>query len=138
MLESIIERGQWKTPKDTSRLRKITSIDNILILDFLDPNEMEVETEAIKNLYFNDPENILGVYSKVHDKSNESDHHEQVAIEEIVTIAASFGDDAICLKFNNVNKPPEVYVNDWSSGSCKWKKIANSFDEFYNYITNND
>lgn len=131
LLESAIDTGHWKIPEDTTRLRNVTGIDNIGILNFLNPKEMEIETAAISNLCLDDPENVMNVYSMVNDKDANVDRDWKIAVEEIVVIAASFGDDVICLNYKNADDCPEVYVTDWSGAKCQWKKISNSFEEFY-------
>jgi hypothetical protein len=57
-----------------------------------------------------------------------------ICYELAVIIAATHGDDAICLYYEGGD--PVVIVSDWSINKCRWKLLASSFEEFWEKIKN--
>ena len=127
-LEKLILNKQWEASLYFENLKKIPSLQDIVYLQFLSVDSMKKNTLRLKDDYLEGDGELFGLVA-INDFI-EKQEKGYLPFESIVIIAASPGDDSICL-FYDSKGDIKVYASDWSTNKCRWVMIANSFDCFY-------
>lgn len=131
-MDALIKANKWKLPDQHEKLKLITKFNDVSILLFMSPELMRQNTNEIIKYYTSGDSELFGIASK-NDKINKVKDG-FLCYENLIVIAATYTDDVICLVYNDNDLIPEVFASDWSENKCRWKKIADDFDQFYNTI----
>jgi SMI1-KNR4 cell-wall len=128
LLIEILESGRWKAPEDKILLANF-GIEDVGDLEFLTLEEMESNTAQSKMLIEKGYGDMMGLTSK-----NEMAPDGYLNVSQSVVIAATHGDEALCLDYSN-SENPKVVASCVLNNKMRWKTVAESFEKFVELLS---
>jgi hypothetical protein len=116
-----------------SKLELLTKVPIFEDFDFLSIDSMIINTKEFESEFKRGDGDLFGLSSII--KGCDSFRIDGfICYELAVIIAATHGDDAICLYYEEDKPEPVVIVSDWSVNKCRWKLLASNFEEFWQWV----
>lgn len=137
----LIERQEWKLPKNCEKLIEITGISWIQEFDFFGLNSIEKSTRDFHILYQKGLGRIYGIESSK--KLNRPiDNMKIMDIDHSLIIAGAKYEEIVIILDYRHSENPLVRMNEPKKGKInagefgfQLKTISNSFDEFVNALS---
>src|SRR5688572_29804475 len=104
LLMDLMERNQWKRPKNIDALRTLTGMHRPEKLDFLKLRKMGAESEALFNLY---RESHGDLYGLVYDDTAA----DKLDVHRMIVLAVNDDEEGIALDYRGA---PSVIVGAWA------------------------
>ena len=126
-LVNLVENGKWMEPKREEVLERagIEDTDDIEFFNFI---LMDKNTETLKKNYAQ-----VGTFMGLSKESHENLPAGFVNVNKLVVIAATMGDEMLCLHYLKPECPVVVATTIIGQNS-RWKNVANSFEDFAKII----
>jgi hypothetical protein len=121
-LVTMLASGRWNPPEDREVLAKL-GIEDSADLAFLGLAAMEENTNALKQLSDKQGE-LFGLVSGCGKSIVEG----QLDITKAVMIAATRGQEALCLDYSTAGTP-RIVASRYEPEGVKWVEVARSFDD---------
>lgn len=132
LLVEMIGARRWKAPRGLSRLGDLTGFKKVTRLDFMKPDQMQRETDALIALY---EQGFAETYGLLHSKAGETppDDPTRVDVRLVVVIANNWDEEGICLDYRPGLNKPRVMAGMWpddEEAPMQWRVIAKDFPAF--------
>jgi hypothetical protein len=124
LLVEMLNSGRWKAPDDKELIKKI-GIEDADDLSFLSLAGMESNTNQLRQLALNGYSDLMGLCSGNVELLPEG----YLDVTKAIVIAATYGDEALCLDYSNSIEPKIVVTNNTGS-STRWLLVAENFEKF--------
>lgn len=132
LLVELIETHRWKSPRDVGRLADVAGFKNPHRLDFMKPDGMQRETDALIALYEQGFADTYGLVLSGEDKAAPDDPS-RVDVHLIVVLANNWDEEGLCLDYRPGLHQPRVLAGAWpedEDASMQWRVIARDFSAF--------
>jgi len=136
LLIELVNQGKWTKPLELNNLLELTKFQNVDELFFLDFKNMEMETNALKELIISN-QREYGLTSVLYDNYKDMNRIGLLDIDKSITIAIDYRENTVSLDYRLNREKPSVFVSElgnFEEYKCRYIKIANSFEEFVNEI----
>jgi hypothetical protein len=132
LLVEMIEARRWKAPRNLNRLAEIAGFKKARKLDFMKPEQMQRETDALIALYEQGFAEKYGLLLSEEGKTAPDDPT-RVDVRLVVVIANNWDEEGICLDYRPGLAKPRVMAGMWPDDEdalMHWRVIARDFPEF--------
>jgi hypothetical protein len=131
LLVELIENRRWKSPRGVDRLADIAGFRHPRKLDFMKPDGMQRETDALLALYAQGFADFYGL-TKSDSGGVSRDDPSRLDARLAVVLANNWDEEGLCLDYRPGLNQPRVlagtYPNDTSP--MQWRVIAKDFSTF--------
>jgi len=136
LLVELIETRRWKTPREVARLAELAGFKKPRRLDFMKPEQMRRETDALVALY---EQGYAETYNLLRSTPGQSapDDPGRVDVRLLVVIANNWDEEGICLDYRPGLAHPRVVAGMWpdeEDSPMRWRVIAADFPAFAELI----
>jgi hypothetical protein len=135
LLVELLETRRWRSPRDVARLTDIAGFRNARKLDFMKPDGMQRETDALVALI---EQGFAEMYGLI--QSNEGDaardDSSRMDARLAVVLANNWDEEGLCLDYRSGLNQPRVLAGTWpdETSPMKWRVIAKDFSTFVDRV----
>ncbi len=132
LLVELIETRRWKSPRDVARLADVAGFKNPRKLEFMKPDGMQRETNALIALYEQGYAETYGLTRSAEDETSPDDPS-RVDVRLVVVVANNWEEEGLCLDYRPGLEQPRVLAGAWTEDEgapMRWRVIARDFSTF--------
>ena len=132
LLVELLETRRWKSPRDVGRLAEVAGFKNPHRLDFMKPDGMQRETNALIALYEQGFGETYGLLRSA-DGEIAPDDPSWVDVRLVIVLANNWDEEGLCLDYRPGLHQPRVLAGAWPEDEdmpMLWRVIARDFPAF--------
>lgn len=124
LLVEMLHSGRWKAPNDKDVIRHL-GIEDADDLSFIDLVQMKNNTNQLHQLIVDGYGDVMGLCSN----NLELLAKGYLDVTKAVIIAATFGDEALCLDYSS-SIIPKIVATGYTGSQARWKVVADNLEKF--------